>query len=137
MLWVARKFNHSGRKIGKMSVRMRTVSNGKIGIIELKGSLVGDRDTDEFREMVADLLEQGNRSLVLDLSKVNYMNSSGIGSVIASHSSFSKNGGRVKLVGLTNNVQNLFVVTKLIDIFDVYDNVNQAIESFNSKVESN
>jgi len=116
---------------------MRTVSNGKIGIIELKGSLVGDRDTDEFREMVADLLEQGNRSLVLDLSKVNYMNSSGIGSVIASHSSFSKNGGRVKLVGLTNNVQNLFVVTKLIDIFDVYDNVNQAIESFNSKVESN
>jgi len=113
-----------------MSVKMRTVSNGKIGIIEIKGSLVGDKDTDEFRETVADLIEQGNKSLIIDLSKVNYMNSSGIGSLIAVHSSYSKNGGVVKLTGLSSSVQNLFVVTKLIDVFDVHENVDQAIGTF-------
>jgi len=113
-----------------MSVKMRTVSNGKIGIIELKGSLVGGKDTDEFRETVADLIEQGTKSLIIDLSKVNYMNSSGIGSLIAVHSSYSKNGGVVKLTGLSSSVQNLFVVTKLIDVFDVHENVDQAIGSF-------
>ncbi len=119
-----------------MSVKTRTILNGKIGIIEVKGSLVGDKDTDEFREAVADLIEQGNKSLVIDLHKVNYMNSSGIGSVIAVHSSYNKNGGAVKLAGLTSNVQNLFVVTKLIDVFDVFDSVDQAVESFD-KVKSN
>jgi len=113
-----------------MSVKMRTVSNGEIGIIEIKGSLVGDKDTDGFRETVADLIEQGNRSLIVDLSKLNYMNSTGIGAIIAVHSNYLKNGGVVKLTGLTSNVQNLFVVTKLIDIFDVYENVDQAIGSF-------
>ena len=113
-----------------MSVKMRTVSNGKIGIIEIKGSLVGDKDTDDFRETVSDLIEQGNKSLVIDLSKVNYMNSSGIGSLIAVHSSYSKNAGVVKLAGLSSSVQNLFVVTKLIDVFDVHENVDQAIGSF-------
>ncbi len=113
-----------------MSVKMRTVSNGKIGIIELKGSLVGDKDTDDFRETVADLIEQGNKSLIIDLSKVNYMNSSGIGSLIAVHSSYAKNAGVVKLAGLSSSVQNLFIVTKLIDVFDVHENVDQAIGTF-------
>ena len=113
-----------------MAVKMRTTSNGKIGIVELRGSLVGDTETDEFREAVDDLIEQGNKSLIIDLQKVNYMNSSGIGSIIAVHSGYKKNGGVVKLSGLSANVQNLFVVTKLIDIFDVYENVDQAIGSF-------
>ena len=113
-----------------MAVKTRTEQNGKIAIIEIKGSLVGDKDTDQFRESIADFVEQGNRALVVDLSRVNYVNSSGIGAIIAAYSSYSKNGGVIKLAGLSNNVQNLLVVTKLIDIFDVYDKVSEAIESF-------
>lgn len=119
-----------------MAVKTRTEHNGQIGIIEIKGSLVGDKDTDLFREAVADLLEQGNKWLIIDMHKVNYVNSSGIGAIIAAYSSYSKNGGVIKLVGLSNNVQNLLVVTKLIDIFDVYDTINEATESF-LKVKSN
>lgn len=113
-----------------MSVKSRTELNGKIGIIELKGSLVGDKDTDKFREAVIDFVEQGNKALIIDLGKVNYMNSSGIGAIISAHTSYTKIGGVVKLSGLTSNVQNLFVVTKLIDIFDVYDSLDEAIDSF-------
>ena len=113
-----------------MSVKSRTIKEGKIGIIEVKGSLIGDKDTDEFRAAVADMVEQGNKQLVIDLNKVNYMNSSGIGAIIAVHSTYSKSAGTVKLAGLSNNVQSLFVATKLITIFDTFDTVDQAVQSF-------
>jgi len=112
-----------------MSLKTRTEENGKIAIIEIKGSLVGDEDTDKFREAVYDFIEQGNKCLIVDLHKVNYMNSSGIGAVISAHTAYSKNGGIVKLAGLSNSVHNLLVVTKLIDIFEVYENLDQAIGS--------
>ena len=113
-----------------MTTKTRTQFNGRIGIIEIKGSLIGDRETDEFRAAVADLIEQGNKCLVIDLHKVNYLNSSGIGALISAHTSYAKNGGEVKLIGINTDVHNLLVVTKLIDVFDVYETVNEAIENF-------
>lgn len=113
-----------------MALRSKTIQNGTIAIIELKGSLVGDRDTDALREAVADFIEQGNKQLILDLSRINYMNSSGIGSVIGAHASYSKNNGQVRLVGLGKSVQNLFVITKLIDVFEVFDSIDEAVRSF-------
>ena len=113
-----------------MSIKTRTEQNGEVGIIEIRGSLVGDKETDQFRDAIADFIEQGNRRLVINLHKVNYMNSSGVGAIIAAHTSYAKNGGTVKLAGLSNNVHNLLVITKLIDLFEVYDSVNEAIENF-------
>ena len=113
-----------------MSIKARTELNGKIAIIEIKGSLVGDGDTDKFRASVQDFIEQGNKCLVVDLGKVNYMNSSGIGAMISAYTSYKKSGGDVKLAGISNNVANLLAVTKLIDIFEVYDTVDEAIDKF-------
>lgn len=113
-----------------MSIRARTVQSGTIAIIEIRGSLVGDGDTDMLREAVADFIEQGNKCLVINLQKVTYINSSGIGSIIGAHTSYVKNGGEVKLSGISHSVQNLLVVTKLIDIFDVYDTVDEAVKNF-------
>ena len=113
-----------------MSIKAKTVSSGTIAIIEVRGSLVGDGDTDSLREAVADFTEQGNKCLVINLQKVTYINSSGIGSIIAAHTSYVKNGGEVKLSGITGSVLNLLVVTKLIDVFDVYDSVDEAVSSF-------
>ncbi len=113
-----------------MSIRTRTVQSGKIAIIDLKGSLVGDDDTDVFRAAVADFLEQGNKCLAINMQKVNYLNSSGIGAIIAAHASYAKNGGEVRLAGLSGSVQNLLAVTRLIDVFEVFDSIDEAIESF-------
>ena len=113
-----------------MSIKTKTELNGTMAIIEIKGALVGDEDTDKFRAAVTDFIEQGNKSLVINMQKVHYMNSSGIGALISAHTSYRKNGGEVKLAGLSNNVQNVLVVTKLIDIFEVYDDVDEAIDSF-------
>ena len=117
-----------------MSVKARTEMNGKIAVIEIKGSLVGDGETDKFRTNVQDFIEQGNKCLIVDLGKVNYVNSSGIGALISAYTSYKKNGGEVKLSGINNNVLNLLAVTKLIDIFEVSDTVNEAMDKFaNSK----
>jgi anti-sigma B factor antagonist len=116
-------------------MKIRTVQNGAIAIIDVKGSLVGDQETDNLRDAVADFIEQGNKCLVINLSKVNYVNSSGIGAIIAAHASYARNAGVVKLAGISNNVQNILVVTRLIDVFDVYETSDQAIQSF-SKIQS-
>jgi anti-sigma B factor antagonist len=113
-----------------MSIKTKTEMNGKIAIIEIKGSLVGDGDTDKFRSAVQDFIEQGNKCLVVNLGKVNYMNSSGIGAIISAYTSYKKVTGEVKLAGISDNVQNLLAVTKLIDIFDVHETVDEAIDSF-------
>ena len=113
-----------------MSIKATTTRNGTIGLIEVRGSLIGDGDTDQLRSAVADFLEQGIVRLVINLQKVNYLNSSGIGAIIAAHASYKKNAGEVKVSGVSGNVQNLLAVTKLIDIFDVYDTPNEAVEAF-------
>lgn len=113
-----------------MAVKVRTEFNGKIGIIDVRGSLVGDEETDKFREAVQDFIEQGIKSVIINLQKVTYMNSSGIGALIAAHTSYRKIDGEIRLAGLTSNVQNLLIVTKLIDIFDVHDDVANAIDHF-------
>lgn len=117
-----------------MTVRASTKNNGSIGIIEIRGSLVGDGDTEEVRAAAGDFLEQGIRHAIIDLRRVNYLNSTGIGSIIATHTTFRKNGGDVRLTGLSDNVQSLLVITRLIDVFDVYDTLDEAIASFNVNV---
>src|SRR5437867_13431613 len=99
-----------------MSVKTKTELDGKIAIIEIKGSLVGDQDTDQVRSAVEDFIEQGNKCLVVNLQKVNYMNSSGIGAIISAYTRYKKIGGVVKLAGIGNNIQNLLAVTRLIDV---------------------
>ena len=116
-----------------MSIKSTTIQNGTIAIIDIKGSLIGDDLTEGFRREVSDYLEQGNKSLIINLQRLNYMNSSGLGALIAAHTSYAKNGGEIRLVGVTKNVQNLLVVTRLIEIFDVYDKIEEAIKSFSEK----
>ena len=113
-----------------MSIKSRTELSGRIAIIEIRGSLVGDGETDSFHAAVSDFVEQGNKSLVVNMQRVNYMNSSGIGALVAAHSRYRRIGGDVKLACLSNSVQNVLAVTKLIDIFDTYPTVDEAIDGF-------
>jgi len=113
-----------------MPIKSKTIMDGKIAIIDVKGPLIGDENTDELKREVLDFLEQGNKQLILNLQKVNYMNSSGLGAIVSAKTSYNKNGGEVKLVGLTKNILNLFAVTKLVEVFDVHDDIEKAIKSF-------
>ena len=85
-----------------MAMKTTTLAGGSVALLEPKGSLIGGDETDELRAAVTDLFEQGNRKLVIDLSKVTYLNSTAIGVLVQAHTSYSKNGGTVKnSAGLT------------------------------------
>lgn len=114
-------------------IKSKTIQDGKIAIIELKGALIGDDHTDEFRHEVVDFIEQGNKCMILNMKKVNYLNSTGIGALITAHTSYRKIGGEIKLAGLSSNIQNLLVITRLIEVFDVYETIEDAIKSFLTK----
>jgi anti-sigma B factor antagonist len=113
-----------------MSVKSTTLENGTIGVIEAKGSLVGGDETDELRRYVADFLQRGVNKLIIDLSKVTYLNSTAIGVLVSAHTSYSRNKGHVKLCGINKNINNIFVITKLTLVLDVAETREEAIKAF-------
>jgi anti-sigma B factor antagonist len=117
-----------------MSVKTTTLHSGKIGVIEVRGSLVGGEETDELRNAVADFVEQGTKSLIIDLSKVTYLNSTAIGVLVSAHTTFSRNKGRVKLCGINKNINNIFVITKLTLVFDVVEAREEAVKAFEQEL---
>jgi len=114
---------------GTMSVKTTTLHSGKIGIIEVKGSLVGGEETDELRSAVADFVEQGTKNLIIDLSKVTYLNSTAIGVLVSTHTTFSRSNGKVKMTGINKNINNIFVITKLTLVFDVTETREEAVKA--------
>jgi anti-sigma B factor antagonist len=113
-----------------MAVKTTTLQDGKIGVIEVKGSLVGGEETDELRSAVADFVQQGTTKLIIDLSKVTYLNSTAIGVLVSAHTTFSKNKGHVKVCGINKNINNIFVITKLTLVFDTCETREDAVAGF-------
>ncbi len=107
-----------------------TLNNLDIAILDVRGSLVGGEETDELKSMAADLFEQGNRKLIIDMSGTTYCNSLGIGALVGLHTMFTRGGGQIKLCEMGKGIQNVFVITKLISVFDVEERRSDAISSF-------
>ena len=112
-----------------MKLKTATEQNGEILILEPKGSLVGGEETDELRTAVADSVEKGNKKLVIDLGKVNYLNSTAIGALVSAHTSYVNRKGKIVLCNVNKNINNIFVVTKLSMIFQVVDTRTDAVLS--------
>lgn len=113
-----------------MSVKVTTLDNLAIAVVEPKGKIIGGEETDDLKAKVTDLLAQGNRKLVVDLSNVNYINSTGIGALVHIYTSYTNVQGKVKLCGMGKSVQNIFVITKLTSVFDTEDTREAAVKSF-------
>ena len=112
-----------------MAIKTSTLDNG-IGLIEAKGSLVGGDETVELRQAVAGFLDRDYSKLLIDLSGVTYLNSTAIGVLVSSHTSYARKGWHIKLCGMNKNITNIFVITKLTLVFDVYDSREEAVKSF-------
>ena len=113
-----------------MSVRSRTVQEGTISIIEIRSSLIGEDEIDELRDAVSDFIEQGNKKLIIDLSRVGIINSVGIGALISSYTSFTRNRGEVILTGANKSIKNVFIITKLSEVFEIHDTIEEAVNKF-------
>lgn len=110
-----------------MSIKSSSIDDGKVVILEPKGSLIGGSETDELKNTINSLLEQGKVRLIVDLADVSYLNSSAIGALTVAHTSFSARGGKMILCNVNKNISNIFLVTKLSTIFLTEDKREDAI----------
>jgi len=97
-------------------------------ILHLSGQFVGGDETDELRANIKKLSEEGNKKLIIDLSKTTYLNSTALGVLISGHTSFIKNNGRVILCNISKSIENIFVITKLTLVFEITETLDEAIK---------
>jgi anti-sigma B factor antagonist len=103
---------------------------GDVAILDLSGEVrIGDSST-ALRGAIRGLVAAGQSKILLNLAGVKYIDSSGIGELIANYTTAGRSGGQLKLLNLTEKVQDLLVITKLLTVFDVYDNEPEALSSF-------
>ena len=103
---------------------------GDVTILDMSGSIRIGEGSVAMRDAVRRLLSDGKKKVLLNLGGVNYMDSSGVGELIANYTSVSRDGGQLKLLNLTDKIQNLLVITKLLTVFDVYEDEAEALSSF-------
>jgi anti-sigma B factor antagonist len=115
-------------------MKERTV--GTIAILAPKGYLTGGDETDELEQKIKALAEAGNKHLIINLAETQHLNSTALGVLISAHSSYVRRGGQMKLCSVDKRIENIFVITKLSLVFDVYATEEQAIASFAEKKES-
>jgi anti-sigma B factor antagonist len=99
-------------------------------ILELKGNVMGGDDTKEFNELLHKLIDDEKKNIIIDLSDVKFMNSSGLGMLIGGLTTMKKANGHLKLARVTEKIESLLIITKLITIFEFYDTVDEAVKSF-------
>ncbi|HUN66443.1 MAG TPA: STAS domain-containing protein [Bacteroidota bacterium] len=106
---------------------------GDVAVLNFKGDLLGEPDTTKIREKIDSLLGDNLKKIIIDLGGVNYMNSSGLGSLISVLNRVRASEGQLSLAQVGGKVQNLFMITQLVKVFDTYETVDRAMAAFKTK----
>ena len=99
-------------------------------IIELKGNVMGGDDTKEFNDLLHKFIDEGKKNIVVDLHDVKFMNSSGLGMLIGGLTTMKKSEGTFRLSRVTDKIESLLIITKLVTIFETYKTLDEAVASF-------
>lgn len=111
-------------------MKTKIYNNGDITVLELQGKItIGEGDV-KLRNNIKEQLSEGKKRLVLDLDKVSYMDSSGIGELVGTFTTVKNAGGELKLAKLTSKIKDIMQLTALITVFEVFDSVEDAVNSF-------
>jgi anti-sigma B factor antagonist len=103
---------------------------GDVLILDLKGKILIGSGIDELRDAINTAIKEGNTNFLLNFKEVPYLDSTGLGEVVRTYTSAKNAGGMVKIVNLTQKVRDLLSVTKLITVFDTFEDEDKAVESF-------
>jgi anti-sigma B factor antagonist len=103
---------------------------GDVTILDMDGKITIGEGSVALRTAIRRLLEEGKKKILLNLAKVNYIDSSGIGELVSSYTAIGKESGQLKLLNLTQKLEDLLTITKLLTVFDVYDSEEEALASF-------
>ena len=101
-----------------------------VTVLTLSGRITLGEESNQLRTKIKDVLGQGVKRLVLDLGNVSYIDSAGLGTLVAGYTSAQSQGANMKLANLTKRFREQLNITKLVTVFDVYDSVDDAVKSF-------
>ena len=111
-----------------MQIEQRTV--GSVMILDLKGKITLGEGDEALKDKINSLIHQGQKKLLLNLEGVPYIDSAGLGEIVRTYTTVSRQGGSLKLLNLTKRITDLLSITKLLTVFETYENENDAVRSF-------
>jgi len=114
-----------------VSLKITNREVGGITVVNLSGRLTLGDASALLRQSLKDLLDGGKKKIVLNLGEVGYIDSSGLGELVSSFTTVRNSGGELKLANLTQKVNDLLTVTKLYTVFEVHNDEQAAVNSFN------
>lgn len=111
-------------------MRISVRSADGVTIMDIHGKITIGEGTLEIRDRIRDLLQQGKKNVLLNLGDVSYVDSSGIGELVSCFTTVKGQQGQLKLLNLTKRLEELLAITKLLTVFDCYDDEAKALASF-------
>ena len=118
-----------------MSLQLSERSIGDVIVVDLSGKItLGDGGDAMLKDKVRSLLQQGRKKVVLNLGEVSYIDSAGLGELVQAYATAKKNGGGLKLLNATKRIKDLLAITKLLTVFETYENEAEAVTSFSASV---
>src|ERR1700694_4931532 len=111
-----------------MQIEERAV--GDVVVLDLKGKITLGQGDELLKDKVNSLVNQGHRKIVLNLAEVPYIDSAGLGEIVRTYTTVSRQGGSLKLLNLTKRITELLSITKLLTVFETFDSESEAIKSF-------
>jgi anti-sigma B factor antagonist len=103
---------------------------GDVTVLDMAGKITIGEGSVALRSAIRRLLEEGRKKILLNLAGVGYIDSSGIGELVSSYTAIGKEQGQLKLLNLTQKLQDLLAITKLLTVFDVYESEADALNSY-------
>jgi len=113
-----------------MALQITEKDSGGVTILTISGRITLGEASHELRTRMKDLLTEGKTRMVLDLANVAYIDSAGLGTLVAGYTSARNGGANMKLANLTKKLKEQMHITKLVTVFDVFDSVEDAVKSF-------
>ncbi len=113
-----------------MEIQERTIQG--VVVLDLTGKLTIGEGDELLKERIGNLIQQGHRNLLLNLEGVPYVDSAGLGEIVRTYTTVSRQGGSLKLVNLTKRITDLLAITKLLTVFETYEQEDEAVKSFSA-----
>jgi anti-sigma B factor antagonist len=124
----ARRSQAGPKRSSGMQIEERAV--GEVTILDLKGKITLNEGDEVLKDKINSLLNQGRKKLLLNFGEVPYIDSAGLGEVVRTYTTVSRQGGQLKLVNLTKRITDLLMITKLLTVFETFDAESEALKSF-------
>ena len=117
-----------------MQIEERAV--GDVMVLDVKGRVMLGEGDEVLKDKINSLLNQGQKKIVLNLAEVPYIDSAGLGEVVRTYTTVSRQGGQLKLLNVTKRITDLLAITKLLTVFDTYDSESEAVQSFTASAKA-